>query len=248
MSEYIIGGWTQNPADTSPNSFSFTMYGMVTNLSGLTTGTPQSPGWSPDTTAAPGGSGKVLWTYGGGGCTPNNMPQNATEVSAIVNATQTKNWAGVDFDDECYMNVDMLVETMSKLKSLNKECSYTFLAGWDYNNPSASSEGTKINQAVQTIAQSGAVNRFCLMCYAEAMWSMSDIEANVGPAIKRTIANGVPAKQVILALTPAGLNQQNLSYFLNEVTQNGIGGLFIWDYPALPSSYLQQIEQALLGA
>ncbi|OZG72768.1 hypothetical protein BTA51_14700 [Hahella sp. CCB-MM4] len=247
MSGYIIGGWTQRPSDTSPDSFSYTMYGMVTNLSGLTTGTPQSPGWSPNTTKAPSASGKVMWTYGGGGCTPDHMPQSPASVAEIVQATDKGNWAGVDFDDECSMNVGMLVETMSKLKSINKECSYTFLAGWDYNNPGASSLGNSINQAVKTIAQSGTVNRFCLMCYAASMWSMSDIEANVGPAIDRTIANGVPAKQVILALTPAGLNQENLDYFLNQVTSKGIGGLFIWNYPAMPDNYLQQIEQALLA-
>ena len=247
MSEYIIGGWTQNPADTSPESFSVTMYGMVTNLSGLTTGTPQSPGWSPDKTIAPSGSGKVMWTYGGGGCTPNNMPLNPASVDAIVGATGRGNWAGVDFDDECSMNVNMLLETMSQLKSLNKECSYTFLAGWDYNNPGASKLGPKINQAVKAIAQSQSANRFCLMCYASSMWSMSDIEANVGPAIDRTIGNGVPANQVILALTPAGLNQESLDYFLNQVKSKGIGGLFIWNYPAMPSNYMQQIEQALLA-
>ncbi|WP_020405785.1 hypothetical protein [Hahella ganghwensis] len=245
MSGYIIGGWTQNPSDTSPESFSYTMYGMVTNLSGLTTGTPQSPGWSPNTTNAPAGPGKVLWTYGGGGCTPKNMPELPASVEEIVQATGKGNWSGVDIDDECSMNVDMLIETMSKLKSQDKECSYTFLAGWDYNNPNASSLGQSINQAVKTIALSGTANRFCLMCYAASMWSMSDIEANVGPAIDRTIANGVPAKQIILALTPAGLNQENLNYFLNQVKTKDIGGLFIWNFPAMPSEYLQQIESAL---
>ncbi len=247
MSEYIVGGWTQNPSDPSPESFSFTMYGMVTNLSGLTTGTPQSPGWSPNNTKAPAGPGKVMWTYGGGGCTPDNMPQSPASVDEIVQATGTGSWAGVDFDDECSMNVNMLIETMGKLKYLGKECSYTFLAGWDYNNPNASSLGQSINLAVKTIVQSRAANRFCLMCYASSMWSMSDIEANVGPAIDRTINNGVTAKQVILALTPAGLNQENLDYFLNQVKSKGIGGLFIWNYPAMPNEYLQQIEHELLS-
>ncbi len=80
---------------------------------------------------------------------------DASSVVKIKPVTTVKGHrAGVDFDDECSMNVNMLLETMSQLKSLNKECSYTFLAGWDYNNPSASSSGPKINQAVKTIAQS----------------------------------------------------------------------------------------------
>lgn len=243
MSDYIIGGWSQNPADTAPESFSCTMYGMITNLEGLTSGTPASPGWSPAQTTAPTGGGQVLWTYGGGGCTPTSMPSTDAQIQAVVDATTDKNWAGVDVDDECSMNVDNVIKTMQALKP--KQTSYTFLAGWDYNNPGASSLGQAINDAVKAVALAGAADRQILMCYAAAMWSMSDIIANVGPAIDRTIQNGVPAKQVILALTPAGLNAENLDYFLNQVTSKEIGGLFIWNFPALKADDLATIESTL---
>ncbi len=243
MSDYIIGGWSQNPADKAPQTFSYTMYGMITNLEGLTSGTPKSPGWSPARTRAPEGGGQVLWTYGGGGCTPYAMPKTEAQIQAISDTTGEKGWAGVDFDDECGMDVENVIKTMQTLKP--SQTSYTFLAGWDYNNPSASAHGQVINEAVQAVAKTGAADRQILMCYATAMWSKADIEANVGPAISRTIDNGVPAKQVILALTPAGLSSENLDYFLNQVTGKDIGGLFIWDFPALKPEDLATIENKL---
>ena len=243
MSDYIIGGWSQNPADTAPSSFSYTMYGMITNLTGLTSGTPASPGWSPAGTTAPKGDGKILWTYGGGGCSPAGMPETDDQIRAIEDATTGKNWDGVDFDDECHMDVSRIIKAMQALHS--KETSYTFLAGWDYNNPAASAHGQAINTAVQTIARSNAARRQILMCYAAKMWSMADIKANVGPAIQRTMDNGVPPDQVILALTPAGLTDENLTYFLDQVTAKKIGGLFIWNFPALKSADLAVIENAL---
>lgn len=245
MSDYIIGGWSQRVADKAPETFSYTMYGMITNLEGLTSGTPASPGWSPLKTRAPEGGGQVLWTYGGGGCTPSAMPRTADQVQAILTATDQGGWTGVDFDDECGMDVENVIKAMQALKDNSFRTSYTFLAGWDYNNPTASAHGQSINDAVAAVARSGAADRQILMCYAAAMWSMSDIEANVGPAIARTIDNGVPPKRVILALTPAGLTGENLDYFLNQVTDKGIGGLFIWNFPALKDADLSVIEKKL---
>jgi len=243
MSDYIIGGWSQTPSDPSPNSFSYTMYGMVTNLNGLTTGTSASPGWSPTTTTAPSRSSEVLWTYGGGGCSPSDMPNSNANIEDIVAATKNNGWAGVDIDDECSMDVQQLIKTMQALKP--NQSSYTFLAGWDYNNPNSSSIGQAANSAVRQIAEAKVAERFILMCYAAEMWSMADIQANVGPAIQRTIDNGVSPKQVILALTPAGLNSENLSYFLNQVTSKQIGGLFIWNYPDLSAKDLDTIQKSL---
>ncbi len=221
------------------------MYGMVTNLSDLTTGTPAAPGWSPKDKTAPKISGKTMWTYGGAGCTPEKKPNSAQDIDDIVSATQSGDWAGVDFDDECHMNVDMLIESMGKLQSNSLQTSYTFLAGWDYNNPDASDYGKSINDAVQNIATSKTADRLVLMCYGGEMWSMDDIKANVGPAITRTIDNEVPADQVILALTPAGLTQENLEYFLDQVKSKGIGGLFVWNFLELADNDLQTIEKSL---
>jgi len=244
MSDYVIGGWSQSTTDIPPDTFSYTMYGMITNLEGLTSGTPTSPGWNLNDTTAPPVSGKVMWTYGGQGCTPSGMPKSDMNINQIVDATNNNGWDGVDFDDECSMNVGQMILTMQQLKP--KQSSYTFLAGWDYNNPdNPSSHGQAINEAVRQIAQAKAADRYVLMCYADSMWPMTDIVANVGPAIQRTITNGVPRNQVILALTPAGLNSENLDYFLNQVTSNNIGGLFIWNYPSLKQEDLNTIVNRL---
>ena len=244
MSDYIIGGWTQYTNELAPDTFSYVMYGMITNLDGLTSGTPDSPGWSPASTSPPPANGQVMWTYGGGGCTPTNMP-TSDNIDAILDATNSQGWAGVDFDDECSMNVGMLINTMGELKAQGKDTSYTFLAGWSYNNPDRSPEGEATNEAVREIAAAGVADRMVLMCYADEMWSMPDIEANVGPAIQRTIDNGVPPQQVILALTYKGLDDENLNYFLDRVISNQIGGLFIWEFPSLDPYYLNIIEQRL---
>lgn len=241
MNKYIIGGWTQNPSDLSPAQFSYTMYGMITNLSQLTAGTLSSPGWSPQKTAPPEIKSKAMWTYGGGGCSPENFPANEAGVDAIINATKDNGWAGVDFDDECGMNIAEILSTVERLQ--DKQSSYTFLAGWDYNNPQHSKLGNQINQAVQKTAS--AVDRHILMCYASKMWSMNDIKANVGPAIQRTMDNGVATKQIILALTPAGLTTENRNYFLDQVLKYQIGGLFIWNYPKLNQEDLDYIIQTL---
>lgn len=246
MSNYIIGGWSQNPGDQPPSQFAITMYGMITNLQGLTSGTPAAPGWSPAHTSKPSvAAGSVLWTYGGGGAVPDEMPANSDDINAILSATKSMGWDGIDVDDESDMDISNVIATMKGLKEQGKQSSYTFLAGWDYNNPNASPLGQTINNKVQRVAESGVCDRYCLMCYASAMWSMSDIVANVGPAIERTIEHVGDPKKVILALTPAGLNAENLKFFLEQVTINEIGGLFIWNFPALNSDDFNTICSSL---
>ncbi len=245
MSNYVIGGWSQRVSDLPPSEFSYTMYGMITNLQGLTSGTLASPGWSVERTQAPSVGGSVLWTYGGGGCTPTAMPSSQSDIDNIVNSAKSNGWDGVDFDDECSMNTANIVKTMQELKSSSKQTGYTFIAGWAFNNPNASSSGRAINYAVQEIANSASCDRFILMCYASAMWSMTDIVANVGSAIDRTINYVGNRKKVILALTPIGLNGENLDYFLNEVISKDIGGLFIWNFPKLLQSDLSKIINML---
>lgn len=245
MSNYILGGWSQHLKTPAPASFSYAIYGMVTNLTDLKTGLPGGYGWSPATTPPPASPGSVMWAYGGDRCTPVAEPANQSAIDAINAATRDMGWAGVDFDDECKMNTGNIVLAMQKMAGL--ETSYTFLAGWDYNNPTdePDDKGRLINAAVAEIAQSGACQRFCLMCYGEEMYSMPDIVANVGPAIARTIAHVGDPKKVILALTPEKLDAENLAYFLDQVKSNNIGGLFVWEYSTLSPEDLNTIETAL---
>ncbi|WP_028773770.1 hypothetical protein [Shewanella waksmanii] len=244
MANFIIGGWTQNIHYQVPPQFDVIMYGMVTNLTGLTTGTADAPGWSPTKVSAPRNSlATVMWTYGGGGAAPNNMPDSDQGIEQIVQCTKNHYWDGVDFDDESNMNIAMVIDTMQQLTP--KQSSYTFSAGWDYNNPNSSTLGAATNQAVKNIAAANCTNRFILMCYGAQMWSMQDIEQNVRPAIERTLANGVARKHIILALTPAGLTDDNLDYFLNTVKHYDIGGLFIWEVDKLPEKALAYISASL---
>ncbi len=83
------------------------------------------------------------------------------------------------------------------------------------------------------------------MCYAAAMWSTSDIEGNVGPALERTINYVGDPKKVILAFTPVGLTRENLDYFLDQVTGKDVGGLFVWNFPILQTADLEVITNAL---
>jgi hypothetical protein len=230
-----IGGWTQKWKLAPPDSFSYVMYGMVTSLDVLKTGGGKGPHIPPIDT----GSVKALWTYGGGGCNPEGYP-NAGGITAIVDATVNNKWAGVDFDDECKMNTDNIIETMKQLKNNGKETSYTFIAGWDYNNQESS------QAIVQKVAESGFCDRFILMCYAAAMWNDQTIQDNVGPAIEKTINFTGSSKKVILALTPRGLNQKKLDAFLKYVLDNDLGGLFIWNFSRLKQNDLDTIVNTLL--
>lgn len=55
------------------------MYGIITNLDGLTTGDVNNPGWSPENESKPDMNhyfkGKRLWVYGGG-CSPEGKTSN----------------------------------------------------------------------------------------------------------------------------------------------------------------------------
>ncbi|WP_338512061.1 hypothetical protein [Erwinia aphidicola] len=92
MNEFITGGWSQSLSGRPLKEFDVMMYGMVTNLDGLTTGTPASPGWSPEKQDKPDNTpdfkGRTLWVYGGGGCSPEGKPSNQDEVLRIAEATK----------------------------------------------------------------------------------------------------------------------------------------------------------------
>jgi hypothetical protein len=231
-----IGGWTQKWKQKPPDCFSYVMYGMVTTLDELKTGGGQGPNKPPINT----GSVKSLWTYGGGFCKPKGYPKTANDIKAIVDATVKNKWAGVDFDDECKMNTDNIIQAMKQLKDAGKETSYTFIAGWDYNNK-------KPSQAiVKKVADSSYCDRFILMCYDAAMWDDQTIKDNVGPAIQKTIEFTGDSKKVILALTPAGLTPKNLKDFLDYTQNNNLGGMFIWNFLSLKPSDLETIVKTLL--
>ncbi|MFC7510096.1 hypothetical protein ACFQUX_29670 [Pantoea stewartii] len=125
MNKFILGGWSQSLSSKPLEEFDVMMYGMVTNLDGLTTGTPASPGWSPEKQYKPDNTpdfkGKTLWVYGGGGCSPEGKPSNQDEVLRIAEATKSRGWDGVDFDDECNMNTGLVIEAMKQLKNARKK-------------------------------------------------------------------------------------------------------------------------------
>ncbi|UYH52112.1 hypothetical protein N5W20_04465 [Candidatus Kirkpatrickella diaphorinae] len=244
----LLGGWSMSLTRDPLNEFDYMMYGMVTNLDGLTTGTASRPGWSPEKSAkpqgAPGFKGQTLWVYGGGGCSPQEKPSDINDVSRIVAATVDKNWDGVDFDDECNMNMCLVIEAMKQLKEHKKETSFGFIAGYSYNHPTTAS-GKKLNQKVSSIIASGQCNRLIHYCYAAAMWNKDDILGNVRQALERSLAFGIEKEKVILALTSRGLTDWNLNYFLDQVIDLDIGGLFIWRYDQLSADHLQIIRNRL---
>ena len=248
MNEFITGGWSQSLSGRPLKEFDVMMYGMVTNLDGLTTGTQASPGWSPEKQDKPDNTpdfkGKTLWVYGGGGCTPEGKPSNQDEVLRIAEATKSRGWDGVDFDDECNMNISLVIETMKQLKKCQKETSFGFISGYSYNHP-ATDNGKKLNEKVKNLIQSGQCDRFIHYCYASAMWSNEDITGNVIPALKRTLEHGAENKKCILALTTKGMTGWNLNYFIDQVINFNLGGLFIWKYEDLKDEHYKTIKDRL---
>lgn len=248
MNRFLLGGWSQSLLHNPLKEFDVMMYGMVTNLEGLTTGTRDRPGWSPEKENKPTNSvdfkGKTLWVYGGGGCSPESKPANDDEVLRIVEATKSRGWDGTDFDDECNMNIDRVTEAMALLKECHKETSYGFIAGYAWNHPE-SINGKRLNDNVRKLIASNQCDRFIHYCYAAAMWNRDDITGNVIPALKRSLAMGIEGKKIILALTTKGLNDWNLNYYIDQVLDFNLGGLFIWKYEELTSEHLNLIKKRL---
>lgn len=244
---YEIGGWSQSLSRAPLAGFNPMIYGMVTNLEGLTTGTPASPGWSPATAKAPrldGHTGPVMWAYGGGLCSPEARPASDVEVQRIVDVTLANDWDGVDFDDECSMDIERVTQAMEKLKQQGRQTSYGFIAGYTYNRP-ATQAGMLLNDKVRQVIASGHCDRLVHYCYATRMWTDSEIETFVGQALERSIAHGAAAKQVILALTSSGLTDHNLGLFLDQVNRLQIGGVYIWAYQNLSAVHQRTIYQRL---
>nr|WP_253307144.1 hypothetical protein [unidentified bacterial endosymbiont] len=143
-------------------------YGMVTNLSGLTTGTESPPGWGPETSVKPEHphyTGKILWTDGGGGCSPSEKPTLSQKVESIIAATINNHWDGIDFDNECNMNIHYFTQAMGSLNNLQKESSYGLIAGWSYNHPETEN-GKKLTTKIKEVIGSGYCDRLVHYCYA----------------------------------------------------------------------------------
>ncbi|MCG7389253.1 hypothetical protein [Pantoea sp. ACRSB] len=248
MNRFILGGWSQSLTAKPLEEFDIMMYGMVTNLDGLTTGTSSRPGWSPERNNKPenlsGFSGKTLWVYGGGGCAPEGRPANIQEALRIAEATKSRGWDGVDFDDECNMNIDLVIEAMEHLKKCQKETSFGFTAGYAYNHPETNN-GNLLNKKIIALHASNQCNRFIHYCYGASMWSKEDIINNVTPAIKRSLEHGVENKKCILALTTRGMTDWNLNYFIDQVLDFNLGGMFIWKYEELTNESLATIKRRL---
>lgn len=241
----LLGGWNVSPSHAPMDAFDYTMYGMVTNLEGLTTGTAAAPGWSPEKVTRPDSApsqGKVLWTYGGGGCSPNSKPASEDEVSRIVSATINNGWDGVDFDDECRMNIPLVIETMRRLKENGKETSFGFIAGSDYNSP-GTAQGKALTEKVRQVIDAGQCNRLIHYCYAAAMWSKADIENNVRQVLEKSLSYGMPAEKVILALTSRGLDDWSLNYFIEQVNNLNVGGIFIWAWEKLTPEHREILKK-----
>lgn len=244
---YELGGWSQSLSRAPMAGFNPIIYGMVTNLEGLTVGTSAAPGWSPATARAPrlnGHAGPVLWAYGGGLCSPRGRPASDAEVQRIVDVTLANDWDGVDFDDECSMDIERVTQAMEKLKQHGKRTSYGFIAGHTYNHP-ATQAGKRLNDKVRQVIASGHCDRLVHYCYATRMWTDSEIEQFVGQALERSIAHGACARQVILALTSRGLTDHNLKLFIDQVERLQIAGLYIWAYHELTTEHQQSLYERL---
>ena len=241
--DYITGGWSQSLTAIPKPGMTTVMYGMITNLKGLTVGTATSPGWSVKTTPAPLISGSSLWSYGGAGCAPVGMPETADDIDNAVSATNDQCWDGIDIDNECGMNSDTIIKLINKMKW--KQTSYTFMGGHDFNHPEQSEDGETANNEVLKIHKYSKVDRFILMMYGDEMWPMEDVVANVGPGMKRLLDMGIDKKKIIATVTTDGLTVENLNHVIDQVLKLDVGGLFIWNYEFLSDSHLNIINARL---
>lgn len=245
MTRKQLGGWSMSLDKAPFDEFNTIMYGMVTNLDGLTTGTADAPGWSPEKACKPELNpdfhGKTLWVYGGGGCSPTGRPKSSDEIGRIVQTTLKNGWDGVGFDDECNMNIPYVIDTMSQLKSHNLQTSLGFIAGYTYNHPD-SEAGMLVAAKIRSVISSGYCDRLIHYCYANVMWNEKDIRENVRQALEKSLQYGMPKEKIILALTTRGLTDWNLNYFLEQIQDLDSGGLYIWRYDEMSQSHRETIK------
>jgi len=81
------------------------------------------------------------------------------------------------------------------------------------------------------------------------MWSKSTYDKIIPAAIDKTIGLVGNSRKLILTCTTDGLTKQNLKDFINYVTYNNLGGLFIWQVEkndfTLSSAQMEQIKKGL---
>lgn len=241
--DFILGGWTQHLDTTPPSGFSHVQYGMITELNKLTVGTVEAPGWGPADTLAPKTYSKSLWSYGGALCRPAGMPNSIEQINNIISATTTKYWDGIDVDNECGMDINNVIKLFGMMSEF--ETSYTFMGGVEFNNPEKFTGGQATNDELKLISDNVEIDRFIMMSYGNEMWSIQEIEANVGPGIERLIKIGIDKKNIIATVTTAGLTNENLKLVLAQVLKHDIGGLFVWEFKGLIPEHLVLIQDRL---
>jgi hypothetical protein len=215
----VIGTWTQSWTYMPLNGYTTVMYGMVTNLETLKTPGNIGPETLPSCDSV---TVSRFWTYGGQGCTPPGAPQ-LKQIKKIVDVTKANGWAGVDVDNECSMNIPNVQKLCADLKEENLTSNYTFIAGAEYiGEPATGPTKTAIKML------KASCDRFVMMCYANEMWDQETIKNVVPQAVSNTIQLVERSEKCILALTTAGLTKENLKFFLDQVTLNNLGGIFVW--------------------
>ena len=78
----------------------------------------------------------------------------------IVEATVDRGWDGVDFDDECNMNTERVIEAMKRLKEARKETSLGFIAGYSYNHPNTENGKSSTRKSEKSSCQASAIALF----------------------------------------------------------------------------------------
>jgi hypothetical protein len=246
MTQLTLGGYTQDLTAVAPRTFSRVLYGMITNLPQLTSGTTDKPGWSPSLTKAPSAPAgcQVLWIYGGAGAQPSGYPDSGS-LASIVSATTQNGWDGVDFDDESALNVPMVGSTMTGLKQAGKATSFDFVGGWGFTvGPDAAAN----QQIVRDIAATGQCDAINMMCYGGTMWTDWEMSSFIPTtcAAARSAVNG--NSRLMLGITTRGLTSTNLQFALDQVKSQNLNGIMVFAFEELAQQPALQAQlEAGLG-
>ena len=77
----------------------------------------------------------------------------------IVEATVDRGWDGVDFDDECNMNTERVIEAMKRLKRPERD-QPGFYAGYSYNHPNTENGKSSTRKSEKSSCQASAIALF----------------------------------------------------------------------------------------
>ena len=241
---WIYGDWT-NLNKWPPqniNEYDYIMMGMCSNLGDFTNSNNFGPK-SPKPHYLNHFKGKKLWTYGGTNASGPNPPY-PKKLQSRSFYSNTSSWDGLDIRDVFDANRSALVAIFTTVKNSGKSTSYTFKAGTDYCNEGPTDQISKKIRAINYYC-----DRFILICHGEGMWNKSTYDNIIPAAIDKTIGLVGNSRKLILACTSDGLTKQNLKDFINYVTYNNLGGLFIWQTEktnfTLSSAQMDQIKKGL---